>query len=105
MLWMYPWSLPPTWRSLRTYIEGRGVTFQAPTVENEQGIRPSEQLAMVLPRESWHLQRDTKLQHLPTKLPHYWPTKYGFFSAGKIFMWECEAEIPLLLLPTLRSVS
>jgi 5'-3' exonuclease len=105
MLWMYPWSLPPSWRSLRTYIEGGGATFQAPTVETEQGIRPSEQLAMVLPRESWHLQRDAKLQHLPIKLPHFWPTKYGFFSAGKIFMWECEAEIPLLLLPTLRSVS
>jgi hypothetical protein len=105
MLWMYPWSLPPTWRSLRLYLEETPTQFQAPSPAVGEGIQPSEQLAMVLPRESWHLQRDPNLQLLPSRLPHFWPIKYGFFSAGKVFMWECEAEIPLVLLPILRSVS
>jgi 5'-3' exonuclease len=104
-VWMFPWSLPPTWRALREFSEKYPEPFQSPAIEKGAEIEPNEQLAMVLPRESWYLQRNTKFLMLPEKLPHFWPTKYGFFSAGKIFMWECEAEIPLLLLPTLRSVS
>ncbi len=104
MFWMYPWSLPPSWRALRSFLE-RGNQCASPPLEDYEPIQPKEQLAMVLPLESWQLQRDNKLQKLPTHFPHFWPKKYGFFSAGKIFMWECEAEIPLLLLPTLRSVS
>ena len=103
MFWMYPWSLPPTWTSLRKYLE-TGNQCASPALEDYEPIHPNEQLAMVLPLESWQLQRDARLQTLPTNLPHFWPKKYGFFSAAKIFMWECEAEIPLLLLPTLRSV-
>lgn len=104
-LWMYPWSLPPTWKMLGRYLEESSTAFIAPPIAEGADIRPSEQLAMVLPRESWHLQRDARLKGIPDRFPHYWPTKYGFFSAGKIFMWECEAEIPLLLLPILRSLS
>jgi 5'-3' exonuclease len=104
-VWMYPWSLPPTWRALVEFLETHPQPFEAPALDSSAGIQPSEQLAMVLPRESWYLQRNPKFTSLPSQMPHFWPKNYGFFSAGKIFMWECEAEIPLLLLPTLRSVS
>jgi 5'-3' exonuclease len=103
-LWIYPWSLPPTWRSLRSYLTAHQGDFQAPDVGTEAPIQPQEQLAMVLPLESWQLIHNVKHINLPQRLPHFWPKKYGFFSAGKIFMWECEAEIPLLHLATLRSV-
>ena len=104
-VWMYPWSLPPSWRSLRVYLEIKDKQIQAPPLQEGADIQPTEQLAMVLPRESWSIQKDSRFQTLSEKLPHFWPKTYGFFSAGKMFMWECEAEIPLLLLPTLRSVS
>jgi 5'-3' exonuclease len=104
--WMYPWGLPPTWRSLRKFLRNQDddVAFRAPALDASNPTQPEEQLAMVLPRESWHLIRTTRLRKLPDIFPHYWPKKYGFFSAGKIFMWECEAEIPLLHLPIVRSV-
>ena len=98
--WIYPWSLPPAWSELSKNLDKE---FQAPTV-SEDSIQPKEQLAMVLPLESWHLIRDKKLASMPTAYPHFWPKKYGFFSAGKIFMWECEAELPLIHLPAVRSL-
>jgi hypothetical protein len=68
-----------------------------------QDIQPQEQLAMVLPLESWNFIRDPALRSLPQKLPHYWPKSYGFFSAGKTFMWECEPEIPILTISKIRA--
>jgi 5'-3' exonuclease len=105
-LWFYPWSLPPTWKSLKEYlVQKGGLLFESPSSVKTTQIQPQEQLAMVLPLESWRLIRNQNLKNIPTKLPYLWPKKYGFFSAGKTFLWECETEIPLLLLPTLRSVS
>lgn len=107
-LWMYPWSLPPTWRSLEQFLhqnlQNSNHPFVAPKCSEETQIKPQEQLAMVLPLESWQLLRNPTLQKAPTFFPYLWPTSYGFFSAGKLFLWECEAEIPLLSLPALRSV-
>ena len=105
-LWIYPWSLPPTWRAWRRYLAAASPEnpFQAPSVGDEKPTEPEEQLAMVLPMESWRLVRTARLRALPQKFPHYWPKKYGFFSAGKIFLWECEAEIPLLHLSIVRSM-
>lgn len=98
--WIYPWSLPPAWSELLKYLPAE---VEAPAI-GEGVILPNEQLAMVLPLESWTLIRDTTLQMLPQVYPHFWPKRYGFFSAGKIFMWECEAELPLLHLSAVRSL-
>lgn len=109
-LWMFPWSLPPTWRAWRKFLgavaaeEGVKSPFEPPAeLWTDQPLQAQEQLAMVLPLESWYLIRNPSLLALPKKLPHFWPKQYGFFSVGKIFMWECEAEVPLLQLATLRS--
>lgn len=98
--WIYPWSLPPTWKKLLNHLNKE---FIPPSNETNAQILPKEQLAMVLPLESWQLVRDSKLKDLPRRLPHFWPKRYGFFSAGRIFMWECEAELPLLHLAAVRS--
>jgi 5'-3' exonuclease len=66
--------------------------------------KPQEQLSMVLPLESWWLIRDPALRSMPYKAPQYWPMSYKLFSCGKKYMWECEAQIPLLTLRTLRRI-
>ena len=96
--WYFPWNVPPLWSDLKmeiTAIEANPVT--AP-------VAPQEQLAMVLPMDSWWLVRDSRLRALPGKLPAYWPKKFGFFSVGRRWMWECEAEVPILTATRLRTV-
>ena len=105
MTWIYPWSLPPSWNGWLRYCIERPNSFTDFKCQQTTIIQPQEQLAMVLPLESWHFLRDAKLTRLPELFPQFWPSKFGFFSAGKIFMWECEAELPLLHLPVVRSVS
>jgi hypothetical protein len=68
----------------------------------EEPIKAQEQLAMVLPYGSWWLIRDKELKTLPYKAPQYWPLSHTVFSVGKKWMWECEAQIPLLTIKTLR---
>jgi 5'-3' exonuclease len=99
--WFYPWGLPPTWKTLLHYLNES--ELPAKMANTSQDIQPQEQLAMVLPLESWNFIRDPALRTLPQKLPHYWPKSYGFFSAGKTFMWECEPEIPILTISRIRA--
>jgi hypothetical protein len=65
--------------------------------------RPQEQLAMVLPLESWGLIRDSGLRRLPALMPQMWPRKFGFVSLGRKWLWECEAKIPVLMVERLRA--
>ena len=97
--WYYPWNLPPLWDPLRTALLQR-VVIEAPPPSSP--VAPQEQLAMVLPMGSWHLVRDRKLSGLPGRAPHYWPSSFAFFSAGKRWMWECEAELPILTVDRMR---
>ena len=97
-LWVYPWSLPPSWSDLLSHQSVFPSRWNIPT----ELLKPQEQLAMVLPKESWHFLRDQRLRDLPTKAPQFWPSGYSFFSAGRFFLWECEPEIPLLYLSVLR---
>lgn len=94
--WMYPASLPPLWTDLDTYMKSEEET-QTPYQEfTLASLQPQQQLAMVLPQSSWYLLRDKVLRTLPSRYPQYWPSKFGFFSVGRRFLWECEPEIPHL---------
>jgi 5'-3' exonuclease len=100
--WYYPWNVPPLWSELAA-AAGAGALPGAPPVTSP--VAPQEQLAMVLPMESWGLVREARLRALPSTAPAYWPTEpFGFFSAGKRWMWECEAEIPILCMERLRAL-
>jgi 5'-3' exonuclease len=101
MLWCYPRLVPPLWSQLANYLKTSPLIVQVSSSE-QKPILPHEQLAMVLPLESWHLLENKALRSLPGKYPHYWPTRFDFFSAGRIRMWECEPLIPLLPLERLR---
>ena len=105
--WYYPYSLPPLWADLRdTQLDNLNVTTMTATTDtvatNGSIPLPQEQLALVLPLESWSLIREKTLRQLPMKIPQYWPSNYTLFSCGKKWMWECEAAIPLINLQTLR---
>jgi 5'-3' exoribonuclease 2 len=101
--WYYPFFLPPFWKDLVAYIDTQ---FDMGSSVVGVGVvefpAPQEQLTMVLPLESFWLIRDKVLRKLPYKAPQYWPISYTLFSCGKKWMWECEAQIPLLTLRTMR---
>jgi 5'-3' exonuclease len=68
----------------------------------QEPLKPQEQLAIVLPMDSWHLLRNAELRRAPALLPQFWPKRFGFMSLGKSWMWECEADIPILTPGRLR---
>jgi 5'-3' exonuclease len=95
--WYFPWSLPPLWEELST-------TFEEPVAPPVSlPVTPQEQLAMVLPMGSWRLVRGD-LRSLPLLAPVYWPNSFGFFSVGRRWLWECEAEVPILTVERLRAL-
>ena len=106
--WYYPFTLPPLWRDLSLYINGdhfeKADGWKAESEELVEPIKPQEQLAMVLPFDSWWLIRDKRLKTIPYSAPQYWPIHHKVFSVGKKWMWECEAQIPLLVIKTLRAI-
>ena len=94
--WYFPWHLPPLMSDVLVNTE------EMPMLATDAPPRPQEQLALVLPTESWHLVRDPALRELPVRLPQMWPSRFGFFSAGKRWMWECEADVPIFTPGRLR---
>ena len=96
--WMYPWTYAPLWSDL--YLVLLSMDAGLPTlvtVVDERPLQPQEQLSLVLPLESWWLIRDSHLKAVTTKIPHFWPVTFGFSTLGKRWLWECPAEIPILV--------
>ncbi len=103
--WMFPAWIPPLWSDLATFLEVERTVEISPATATANGAvpRPQEQLAMVLPLESWGLVRDAGLRHLPALMPQMWPRKFDFVSLGRKWLWECEAKIPVLMVERLRN--
>jgi len=94
--WYYPFSLPPLWEWVRdTLHNGTMPTFPGEVMVRAAEIRPTEQLVLVLPLESWSLIPSCKEKRFPYYAPHFFPSTFSFESVGKRFFWECEARIPL----------
>jgi 5'-3' exonuclease len=94
--WYFHWYLPPLWSDLADYLE-KDELFVG-TMPNLEPIKPQEQLALVLPLQSYMLVRDKTLKRLPIEKPQYWPSSFELFTAGHKQMWECEAVIPIIRL-------
>jgi 5'-3' exonuclease len=99
--WCYPWFVPPLWSDLLTKIQSSENSVKAPELNKKQ-LKPQEQLALVLPLQSWWLIRDRDLKGLPKAAPQLWPSKFDLFTAGRTMTWECEAQIPLFFPERLR---
>ena len=95
MHWMYPWTYPPLWCDLYRIAKDLP-ELPMPELKKERSLLPQEQLALVLPYESWNLIRDSKLKTLPDKIPVFWNKPVAFHSLGKRWLWECCPVIPIL---------
>lgn len=102
--WCYTFTLPPLWSWVCAYLQqedglpafpGDGKRIRA------IDIQPVEQLALVLPLESWSLLPPCPQRALPYLAPHLFPATFSFDTIGKRFFWECESMIPL---PSIRTV-
>jgi 5'-3' exonuclease len=95
--WYYPFNLPPLWSWLEDYLK---IYTQLPNFPDKvlvraDEIRPTEQLCLVLPLESWSLIPPCPERALPNLAPQFYPSSFGFDSVGKRYFWECESLIPL----------
>ena len=94
--WFYPHSLPPLWQWLTTYLSTNKLpSFPEQVLIRAIDIKPVEQLALVLPLESWSLVPPSLERSIPRFAPQYFPTEFSFESIGKRYFWECEAMIPI----------
>jgi 5'-3' exonuclease len=99
--WCFSWFLPPLWSDLYRWIRTQSSVPKS-EAPNDFQLQPQQQLALVLPLESWWLIRDPVLRKLPNQASQYWPSSFQLATAGKKQTWECEAQIPLLLPQRLR---
>ena len=94
--WFYPHSLPPLWKWLSSYLSTNQLPlFPEQVLVRAKDIKPVEQLALVLPLESWSLVPPSLERSLSFLAPQYYPTEFSFESVGKRYFWECEAMIPI----------
>ena len=98
--WLFPAWIPPLWADFAGVEIGRSLEIEAC---GTAPIQPQEQLAMVLPVESWGLVRDRRLRSAPRAAPQFWPRTFGFFSFGRTWLWQCEARVPVLMVERLRA--
>ena len=93
MSWYYPWSAPPTFKTLASILEAEGLPCLA---SKGSYVKPLEQLVMVLPPQSFHLLPPTIAEKLRTEHFEYIPYGFQLEMFGKRFLWESEPIIPFL---------
>jgi 5'-3' exonuclease len=101
--WYYSFSLPPLWEWLRdchslSNSPSNTILYLA------SDIRPVEQLALVLPLESWSLIPPCPEKKFPLLAPQFYPSEFTFDSVGKRFFWECEAMIPMPSIKEMKEI-
>ena len=95
--WFYPFNLPPLWCWLKEHLTEKQTlpSFPEKVLLKATEIDPVEQLALVLPLESWSLIPQGPVKMLPKLAPQFYPSAFSFESTGKRYFWECESMIPL----------
>jgi len=102
--WYYPHSLPPLWEWIYDHLSVKGMPSSKKIEIIAEDIQPVEQLALVLPLESWSLIPACKEKNFPALAPQYFPAAFHFESAGKRFFWECESLIPMPSISELKRI-
>jgi 5'-3' exonuclease len=94
--WYYNYSMPPLWCFITNYLDKNTLPeFPSKIQIKCSEIKPAEQLALVLPQQSWNLIRDPSAKKMIDMAPYLFPNNFTFHSLGKRYFWECEAVIPI----------
>ena len=97
--WVYAWHYPPLWADLLGGpVAGPG------SLAVTEPLTDVEQLALVLPVESWDLLPPRcKERKLPLLAPEWFPVTFGLNKIGRKFEWEYEPDIPIPTVSELRA--
>ena len=98
--WCFHWYTTPLWADLAAAAAGQ---LPKASGASDWQLAPQQQLALVLPLDSFGLIRDAKLRRLPRLAPQLWPSQFALFTGGRGQTWECEAMLPLFPMSRLRS--
>lgn len=99
--WYYPWMYTPLWKDVVRYLNKVTPNIHYNTSEY---IEPEQQLALVLPKQSYNLIENVNYKKFITLYPQYYPDTFGFHSLGKKWFYECESNIPIFSTRFLRNV-
>ena len=99
--WYYPYMYSPLWDDLYNYIDTQNHDV---IYDIKPPITPDQQLALVLPVNSYNLIPDPKYKNFPIRYPHLFPIKFGVHSLGKKWIYECESNIPIFSTRFLRKI-
>lgn len=99
--WYYPWMYTPLWEDVVNYLSKKEPSIQYIL---EKCLEPEQQLAIVLPVQSYNLITDVKYKQLAVEYPQFYPISFGFHSFGKKWFYECESNIPIFSSKFLRSI-
>jgi len=99
--WYYPYMYPPLWNDLYNYINTVNHVY---IYDYQEPITPDQQLAIVLPPQSYNLITNSKYKEYPIKYIHLFPTQFGVHSLGKKWIYECESHIPTFSTRFLRKI-
>lgn len=99
--WYYPWMTTPLFEDVVIYLNH--ITPEIIYNMNEF-IEPEQQLALVLPIQSYNLIENKLYKEFPKLYPQFYPKTFGFHSLGKKWFYECESNIPAFTTKFLRTV-
>jgi len=99
--WYYPYMYTALWKDLYNYLTNTKISI---TYILEPYIEPEQQLALVLPVQSYGLLQNPKYKEFPTLYPDLYPSEFGFHSLGKKMFYECESNIPTFSTRFLRNI-
>lgn len=104
--WMYEFGAAPLFKYVVETRWPEAVGSSEPEAADCMATKPTpqEQLALVLPRESYWLIPACPERQLLAAAPELFPSKWSFHHLGKRHFWECEANIPVPSLAFVRSV-
>lgn len=95
--WMYSFPTAPLFGIVSKLFRG----FDGVHPSDDPKPTANEQLALVLPAESYWLIPKCPERQLLAKAQWLFPKKWEYYSFGKRLFWECEAHIPI---PTIKDV-
>lgn len=100
--WTYNYPIAPLFSAVAALVSAQGgAVFESLGSSEAEKPTALEQLALVLPKESYWLLPKCKEREFLVKGGHYFPESWHYYSFGKRHFWECEAEIPI---PTIRQL-